>query len=219
MYTNESDKYASCVSMTIHEQMAKTKYIFSDKTGTLTSNIMEFKGCSVAGKLYEEGSNNQNQGTNKYLNQNERLNFKGMNNYNIYNVPGQFAKTTFNPIDKILWTYNPQNIIHDLFSQGQSNNQEIYSQEQNISPNPELIKEFWLCLSICNEIVPTKMKDNSLLFQGPSPDEVTLVDAAKEVGFILLERRSNSLIINILGSETEIQTLQKLEFSSERKCM
>lgn len=29
------------------------KYIFSDKTGTLTRNIMEFKKFSVGGKMYE----------------------------------------------------------------------------------------------------------------------------------------------------------------------
>lgn len=34
----------------------KVKYIFSDKTGTLTRNVMEFKHCSIAGILYLEGS-------------------------------------------------------------------------------------------------------------------------------------------------------------------
>jgi len=28
------------------------KYIFSDKTGTLTENVMEFKKCTVAGQIY-----------------------------------------------------------------------------------------------------------------------------------------------------------------------
>ncbi len=30
------------------------KYIFADKTGTLTANIMEFKACSVASVCYDE---------------------------------------------------------------------------------------------------------------------------------------------------------------------
>lgn len=32
------------------------RYIFSDKTGTLTRNIMEFKACTVGGKIYHPDS-------------------------------------------------------------------------------------------------------------------------------------------------------------------
>ena len=30
----------------------QVKYVFSDKTGTLTENIMEFKKCTVNGQIY-----------------------------------------------------------------------------------------------------------------------------------------------------------------------
>jgi phospholipid-transporting ATPase len=32
------------------------EYIFSDKTGTLTRNLMEFFKCSIGGQMYGTGS-------------------------------------------------------------------------------------------------------------------------------------------------------------------
>ena len=30
------------------------KYVFADKTGTLTANVMQFKACSIASICYDE---------------------------------------------------------------------------------------------------------------------------------------------------------------------
>ena len=52
MYHEESQTYANARTSNLNEELGQIKYVFSDKTGTLTRNIMEFKKCSVAGTKY-----------------------------------------------------------------------------------------------------------------------------------------------------------------------
>ncbi len=42
MVDQESGQGAKVNSLTLHEELGAVDYVFADKTGTLTANIMEF---------------------------------------------------------------------------------------------------------------------------------------------------------------------------------
>ncbi|KAF5594685.1 phospholipid-translocating ATPase [Fusarium subglutinans] len=54
MYYDKNDTPATCRTSSLVEELGMVEYVFSDKTGTLTCNQMEFKQCSIAGVQYSE---------------------------------------------------------------------------------------------------------------------------------------------------------------------
>ena len=56
MYSQDRDRPARVSSASLNEELGQISYIFSDKTGTLTRNIMEFKLCHIGNELYGDTS-------------------------------------------------------------------------------------------------------------------------------------------------------------------
>jgi len=54
MYYAKTDTPALCRTSSLVEELGQIEYVFSDKTGTLTCNEMEFRCCSIAGTAYAD---------------------------------------------------------------------------------------------------------------------------------------------------------------------
>lgn len=54
IYYDRTDTPAICRTSSLVEELGQIEYIFSDKTGTLTCNMMEFRQCSIGGIQYAD---------------------------------------------------------------------------------------------------------------------------------------------------------------------
>ncbi|XP_043547915.1 phospholipid-transporting ATPase IB isoform X3 [Chiloscyllium plagiosum] len=177
MYHPETDMPAMARTSNLNEELGQVKYIFSDKTGTLTCNIMQFKKCSIAGITYGHYPDSDTERSSDDL--------------------GHFASS------KDSLEFDDPTLLDNILSE---------------HPTSGEIREFLIMMAICHTVVPEK-DGNDIYYQASSPDENSLVKAAKQFGFIFTGRTPDSVIIEAMGEEQIYELLNVLEFSSTRKRM
>ena len=72
-----------------------------------------------------------------------------------------------------------------------------------------MVQHFFLNLSVNHECMAEKgnSKSGQTNYEGPSPDEVALVDTAKHLGYEFKKSTSSGKIVNINGTDCEIDVL------------
>ncbi|KAM2028623.1 hypothetical protein ACFX16_040227 [Malus domestica] len=186
MYDEASNSRFQCRALNINEDLGQIKYVFSDKTGTLTENKMEFQCASIWGVDYNGGRSSLEQV-----------------GYSV-EVDGKILRP------KMKVKADPE--LQQLLRSGKNTNEGKH------------VYEFFLALAACNTIVPLVVDTSDpnvglLDYQGESPDEQALVYAAAAYGFMLIERTSGHIIIDIQGDRKRFNVLGLHEFDSDRKRM
>eukprot|EP00741_Cyanophora_paradoxa_P006811 tig00001042_g6587.t1 len=62
MYDAETDTPAKARTSNLNEELGQIQYVLTDKTGTLTRNVMEFKRCCIAGVEYGGPERDEDEG-------------------------------------------------------------------------------------------------------------------------------------------------------------
>ncbi|TYI62242.1 hypothetical protein E1A91_D10G231300v1 [Gossypium mustelinum] len=188
MYDESSNSRFQCRALNINEDLGQIKYVFSDKTGTLTENKMEFQCASIWGVDYSGGNAIS-------LDQND----------------GYFVKVD----GKVLRPKMKVRTDPELLQ---------FARNRKETQEGSHVYDFFLALAACNTIVPlivdtpdptVKLID----YQGESPDEQALVYAAASYGFMLIERTSGHIVIDIQGERQRFNVFGLHEFDSDRKRM
>ncbi|KAH9329629.1 hypothetical protein KI387_001737 [Taxus chinensis] len=198
MYDSVSKSKFQCRALNINEDLGQVKYVFSDKTGTLTENKMEFRDASVFGRNYSTSKTEVAHNDEKSSLENEEKEI--ITDVNVRET----------------WKAKMEVRVDDRLVQ--------LLQKDNITQETKFAHDYFLTLAACNTVVPiikeTSEKGVKLVeYQGESPDEQALAYAAAAYGYILIERTSGYIVIDVHGKRKRLDVLGLHEFDSDRKRM
>ncbi|KAJ9245192.1 hypothetical protein DTO271D3_8870 [Paecilomyces variotii] len=204
----------SCVpkSWNISDDVGQIEYIFSDKTGTLTQNVMEFKKCTINGVPYGEAFTEAQVGMKRREGGNadaEAAKVREQIEVDRVRMLEMLRSIHNNPYlkDDNL-TFVAPDYVADL--QGQSGEEQRKAAEH-----------FMVALAVCHTVVTehTPGDPPQIEFKAQSPDEAALVATARDCGFTVIGRHNDDLIVNVMGEERTYTVMNLLEFNSSRKRM
>ena len=212
MYYEKVDYPCTPKSWNISDDLGQIEYIFSDKTGTLTQNVMEFKKCSINGVPYGEAYTEAQAGMQRR--QGIDIETEGAK------AQEQIAKDRVKMLED-LRRIHPNPYLHDdeitFVAPDFVKDLEGHAGQQQKAAN----EQFLLALALCHTVITERTPGNppKIEFKAQSPDEAALVATARDCGFTVLGRSNEGIILNVLGDEKEYTVMNTLEFNSSRKRM
>ena len=224
MYHPETDTPAVALTSDLNEELGQVRYVFSDKTGTLTENVMEFSALSLGGAVY--GSLPDDVSLTPMV--------SGMSSQVL---PLSALQTLLRGKDVASPEWNA--VLTMALA-----NTVLPARRTTTSPpgSPGMVDTFSIrspnaseCGSMAtgfngSGVFPISgaqvSQADQIVYQASSPDEKALVSAARSMGCALLSRDASSMVVELttgpVGSPlvlAQYELLHTLEFTSARKRM
>ncbi|KAJ7489061.1 phospholipid-transporting ATPase 1 [Mycena latifolia] len=206
-----------CVPKTwnISDDLGQIEYVFSDKTGTLTQNVMEFQKCSVNGIAYGEGVTEAQRGAATRAGAADTMDpdelsakLAGLKQAMVGTMERAWTNRYLQP--EKLTLVSPA-LATALADRG--------------SPEQPHLTAFFRALALCHSVLAERhgVDDGKgpvrVEYKAESPDEAALVAAARDVGFVFVNKGREMAEIQVLGETERWTLLRVLEFNSTRKRM
>ncbi len=256
-------EFARCRNSNLNEDLGKIEYVFSDKTGTLTSNEMQLRQVSIKGqvlgspnfRLEDHSSLEGLSALRRFDNKLARA-ARAVSNSTAWNslVGGggshqkvmayHHSNPSHGTADSLglqhrqvnLEDFDPtenQNSPIDEEGEGGENSPSFHSpqgrgntiQDRAAAARSAVtlghhMVDFFTNICLCHSLIlESNDSGDHPRYQGPSPDEVALVSAARQMGFVFKNRAQASITLEMLGKEVTYEVLNVMEYSSERGCM
>lgn len=238
-------EHAICRNSNLNEDLGKVEYVFSDKTGTLTSNEMQLRRISIKGDMYgdiekrlEDDQDVVGISALKYFDQRLSTAAKVMMGLPLLDsaisrggsskqvMAFHSSKPSVGTATDLGLPYQSVNLEdfqiedEDPGSPKPSKDSELELTPQSALALGHHMTDFFTNICLCHSLILESTADSDKpIYQGPSPDEVALVDAARQLGFEFVNRSQGNLTLNMLGKEVTYEILNVMEYSSDRGCM
>ena len=210
MYHAETDTPGLVRNGDLNDELGQITHIFSDKTGTLTANVMDFRKMSINGRSYGRGTTEI--GRAAILRRGNCVSRRDLL-ADEASIPKHStllqSKIPHDNIPNVNFLDPEDELKHDRHRQG-----EIQAQK---------IEAFCQHLAVSHSVVLEKdpEDESKTTFSASSPDELALVSGAKFLGYEFVERLQGAIRIRHLRQKSKEQygILELIEFTSTRKRM
>jgi phospholipid-translocating ATPase len=222
MIDPETQTPARARAWNLCDDLGQIEYIFSDKTGTLTCNVMELRKCSINGVVYGNsfisqaalGSAKRAGGSIDVDYEVNRTRDEGIMRENmaslfdmkyVESAPLSFIDTS----------------LHEHIAEGSYRVDAMLGADEYTNQATSCI-QFFTLLAVCHSVLIEATESGDVIskkYTAQSPDEAALVAAARDNGFTFVDRQREYLHVDVLGVTKRFQVLNVLEFNSDRKRM
>jgi phospholipid-transporting ATPase len=201
MYHAETDTPALTRTTNLNEELGQIQYILSDKTGTLTQNVMEFRKCYIFGTSYGFGTTEIGMAAAA----------RGANLGGVADAAVAEAEKNADP-NKAQHHRDPALSFDDC---------RLLEHYRAGGDAAEQIKEFMRILSVSHTVVPEGDLENpaKIKYQAESPDEGALTGFAKALGWFFCGRSATHTTVRVFGATEVFEVLNINKFNSSRKRM
>lgn len=207
MYDPESNTPATVRTASLVDELGIITHVFSDKTGTLTQNVMQFRKASINGLSYGRGTTEIGLARLKRIGELPAEELDALESG--LAVKGPASKELVNFDDPAL-----DEMMRKPVESGQTSNGQASSQEA-------CCREFFLHLALCHTVV-TEVFEGKTTLSASSPDEAALVSAAQHFGFEFVDRHHDTVTVRNTKQGDRLlnyDVLDVLEFTSARRRM